>query len=79
LAPAVELSLDLMELGLSEKGPFRGQRSWIERMINLRDTLGPFRLAYLETILRSADIRASKSAENRRADATFGRKEVVCG
>ena len=28
-------------------------------MVALRDTLGPFRLAYLETLLRVADARAS--------------------
>jgi hypothetical protein len=28
-------------------------------MLHLRDTLGPFRLAFLETLLRAADQRAS--------------------
>jgi len=61
IAPPVKLSLEPMELGLCEEPPFAGQPSWAERMIRLRDTLGPFRLAYLEAILRAADIRASHS------------------
>lgn len=64
-APAATLSLGPMELGLCERPPFAGQPSWAERMIRLRDTPGPFRLAYLEAILRAADWRASKSAERR--------------
>lgn len=34
--------------------------SWIERATALRDALGPFRLAYLEALIRCADVRASK-------------------
>jgi CRISPR-associated endonuclease/helicase Cas3 len=60
IAPAVTLSLEPMELGLCEQEPFIGQPSWAERMIRLRNTIGPFRLAYLEAILRAADMRASK-------------------
>jgi CRISPR-associated endonuclease/helicase Cas3 len=59
VAPSVKLSLEPMELGLSEKAPFAGQPSWAERMLRLRDQLGPFRTAYLEALLRAADIRAS--------------------
>jgi CRISPR-associated endonuclease/helicase Cas3 len=54
---AVTLNLSPMILGAGELGP-----SWIERTINLRDRLGPFRLAFLETILRIADWRASATA-----------------
>lgn len=50
--PAVSLSLSAMEFG-AEGG------SWTERMLRLRDQLGPFRLAYLEMLLRSADESAS--------------------
>jgi CRISPR-associated endonuclease/helicase Cas3 len=60
VAPAVTLSLEPMELGLCEQEPFKGQPSWAERMIRLRDRLGPFRLAYLEALLRAADWRASQ-------------------
>jgi CRISPR-associated endonuclease/helicase Cas3 len=58
-APSVKLSLEPMELGLCEKEPFGGQPSWTERMFRLRDKLGPLRLAYLEALLRAADVRAS--------------------
>ncbi len=54
-APEVALSLDLMELGLSP----RYGASWRERMQFLLERLGPFRLAYLEGVLRAADCRAS--------------------
>jgi CRISPR-associated endonuclease/helicase Cas3 len=63
-APAIELSLEPMELGLCESPPFAGQPSWIERVLRLRDAFGPFRLAYCEAILRAADIRASRGAAN---------------
>jgi CRISPR-associated endonuclease/helicase Cas3 len=54
-APEVTLSLDLMELGLSS----HYGASWRERMQSLLERLGPFRLAYLEGLLRAADCRAS--------------------
>lgn len=62
VAPAVTLSLEPMEIGLCEEKPFVGQQSWLERALRLRDTLGPFRLAYLEALLRAADWRASVQA-----------------
>lgn len=61
-APSVTLSLEPMELGLCEQEPFTDQPSWIERMIRLRDRLGPLRLAYLEALLRAADMRASEKS-----------------
>jgi len=51
--PAIQLSLSTMELGAEG-------HSWTDRMLQLRDTVGPFRLAYLEMLLRAADQRASK-------------------
>jgi CRISPR-associated endonuclease/helicase Cas3 len=56
--PETVLDLSCMEFG---EGP-RGQ-SWLSRMLNLRDdpNLGPFRLAYLEALLRAADWRASQA------------------
>jgi CRISPR-associated endonuclease/helicase Cas3 len=36
-----------------------GNSSWTERALRLRDDLGPFRLAYLEMLLRAADEAAS--------------------
>lgn len=83
-APPVTLSLEPMELGLCEHEPFVGQPSWAERMMNLRNVLGPFRLAFLEAILRAADMRASRAAEQREADkrnaqALADRREVDHG
>jgi CRISPR-associated endonuclease/helicase Cas3 len=48
------LDLGFMRMGEGPQGP-----SWLARSIALRDRLGLFRLAFLETILRSADARAS--------------------
>lgn len=48
------LSLVLMELGESEQGP-----SWTARTLNLLEQHGPFQLAWLETLVRLADWRAS--------------------
>jgi CRISPR-associated endonuclease/helicase Cas3 len=53
--PKTTLSLELMKMGSDDQG----RPSWLARMIALRDTLGPFILAYLETLLRAADMRAS--------------------
>lgn len=50
--PEVALSLAVMEFG-ADGG------SWSDRMLRLRDRLGPFRLAYLEMLLRAADEAAS--------------------
>jgi CRISPR-associated endonuclease/helicase Cas3 len=55
--PSLVLDLGLMEVGESECfGP-----SWISRVTRLRDSLkaGPFRLSFMETLLRVADWRAS--------------------
>ncbi len=49
---SIELSLAVMEFG-AEDG------SWTDRMLRLRDAIGPFRLAYLEMLLRIADETAS--------------------
>jgi len=53
--PAISLDLSLMEMGQNANGNL----SWLGRMLALRDRFGPFRLAYLESLLRAADIRAS--------------------
>lgn len=55
---SVKLDLEPMLLGASESGA----KSWLERMIALRDdeSLGVFRLAYLESLIRAADVRSSK-------------------
>jgi len=63
VAPEVLLSLEPMELGQCELPPFVGQPSWAERTLRLRDQLGPFRLAFLEALLRAADIRARRARD----------------
>ncbi len=57
VTPEVTLALTPMELGLSN-----GQPSWAERALQLLEDYGPFRLAYLETLLCAADRRASAKA-----------------
>jgi CRISPR-associated endonuclease/helicase Cas3 len=52
--PATELDLSLIEMGERE-----GSRSWLSRTLDLLEEWGPFRLAYLEALLRIADWRAS--------------------
>lgn len=56
LVPATRIDLSFMELGEGPRGA-----SWLGRMLALRDRedLGPFRLAFLETLVRVADWRAS--------------------
>jgi CRISPR-associated endonuclease/helicase Cas3 len=54
------LSLTLMELGGGGEGP-----SWADRMLRLLDELGPFRLAWLEMLVRVADWRASARRSKR--------------
>jgi CRISPR-associated endonuclease/helicase Cas3 len=56
-APPAGLSLDPMQLGAAE--------SWSAGVLRLRDdaAFGPFRLAYLEALLRAADCRASDRGE----------------
>lgn len=53
--PDTTLNLDALILGKSENG----MPSWLERMLKLRDEHGVFRLAYLEAIVRAADVQAS--------------------
>ena len=66
----VELDLTPMRLGR-----VNGQPSWAERMLKLRDEkakpedltprFGPLKLAYLEALIRAADMRASKAADEK--------------
>ncbi len=53
--PETTLALDLMELGGGQAG-----KSWLSRTLKLRNSYGPFRLAFLESLLRIADWRASE-------------------
>ena len=60
--PSVKLDLSPMMLGR-----VAGQASWTERMLGLREHegFGPLKLAYLEALLRSADMRASKLVDEK--------------
>ena len=69
-APALAaLDLSPMLLGRGKDG----HPSWAERMLRLRDDksndralrFGPLKLAYLEALIRAADIRASKAADEK--------------
>ena len=59
--PALPLSLEPAKMGAAKNG----SRAWSDRVLDLIAEHGPFRLAYLETLLRVADERASQKAENR--------------
>lgn len=52
---AVSLTLSFMEMGEGLCGA-----SWLERMIRLRDHYGPFKLAWMETLVRVADWRGTE-------------------
>jgi CRISPR-associated endonuclease/helicase Cas3 len=55
--PAVTLDLSPMQLG--------GEMSWTAAALTLLEELGPFKLAYLEALLRAADVRASRKEAQR--------------
>jgi CRISPR-associated endonuclease/helicase Cas3 len=55
--PAATLTVDLDQFQLG------GEDSWTRTVIGLRDRYGPFVLAYLETVVRVADWRASGGRE----------------
>jgi CRISPR-associated endonuclease/helicase Cas3 len=58
VAPVPALRLDLMQLGEGEMGP-----SWTTRTQRLLKQYGPFRLAWLEMLVRVADWRASRKEQ----------------
>jgi CRISPR-associated endonuclease/helicase Cas3 len=55
--PATTLTVDLDQFELG------GDRSWTRTVLALRDRYGPFVLAYLETLVRIADWRASAGSD----------------
>ena len=70
-APEVSVHLDPMSLGLSDRyGP-----SWRERTQALLERLGPFRLGYLEALLRAADWCASREERKLSAETPMVREE----
>ncbi len=58
IVPATTLHLDLMQLGEGPQGP-----SWTTRTQRLLKNLGPFRLAWLEALVRIADRRATRAEQ----------------
>ena len=60
------LTLSVMELGWDEIT----RESWTERTRGLLARFGPFRLAWMETLVRLADWRASAKEQEGRYDAT---------
>jgi CRISPR-associated endonuclease/helicase Cas3 len=51
------LNLEPMMMGsIDDSAP-----SWLERMIRLRNRVGVFRLAYLESLIRAADVQSSRN------------------
>ena len=56
--PETSLRLEVMRLGMGPMGP-----SWTDRTRRLLQTDGPFRLAWLESLVRIADWRASAAEE----------------
>lgn len=60
ILPVTLTGLELPEQIL-DLAPLRlGPDSWLERVLGLVEKHGPFRLAYLEALLRAADVNASK-------------------
>lgn len=57
--PETAIDLSIAAVGMDQNG----QRSWLERTLSLRDRLGPFRLAFLEALVRAADAIASRNEQ----------------
>jgi CRISPR-associated endonuclease/helicase Cas3 len=64
--PAVELGGETCPATTLDLTPIRlgGDASWTGRALELLAKFGPFKLAYLEALLRAADVRASKKEAN---------------
>jgi len=67
VVPEQTLSLACMELGGGGEGP-----SWADRTLRLLEELGPFRLAYVEMLVRVADWRASQKRAPKKSTPTVG-------
>lgn len=59
--PATRIGTGAASIGLQDDG----RPSWLSMAVDLRDEggLGPFRLAYLESLVRAADVRASEEED----------------
>lgn len=67
VVPEQMLSLASMELGGGGQGP-----SWADRMLRLVEEHGPFRLAYVEMLLRVVDWRASQRRGPKKSTSKSG-------
>jgi CRISPR-associated endonuclease/helicase Cas3 len=67
VVPEQKLSLACMELGGGGE-----ESSWADRMLRLLEEFGPFRLAYVEMLVRVADWRASQKRAPRASTPTPG-------
>jgi CRISPR-associated endonuclease/helicase Cas3 len=56
--PETSMQLDLMQLGEGRQGP-----SWTTRTQRLLKSYGPFHLAWLESLVRIADWRATREEQ----------------
>ncbi|MBI2704372.1 MAG: CRISPR-associated helicase Cas3' [Actinobacteria bacterium] len=65
--PRAEVPSSTMDLNVMGLGSANGVRSWSDRALEIRDRddLGPFRLGFLEALVRVADWRASAAADER--------------
>ena len=61
--PKTTLDVSIARMGMDENE----RRSWLERSLTLLERYGPFRLAYLEAIVRAADMRASAKEQEEEA------------
>ena len=57
--PETTLDMSMAQIGMGDDE----RRSWLDRSLALLERLGPFRLAYLEAIVRAADMRASANEQ----------------
>ena len=61
---ATQIDISLAKIGQSNTS----NPSWVERTLSLRDEYGPFRLGYLESLLRAADTLASQKESEKKYD-----------
>ena len=64
LVPDTTLDMSIARMGMDQND----RRSWLERSLALLERLEPFRLAYLEAIVRAADMRASAEEQKGAAE-----------
>ena len=64
LVPETTLDMSITRMGMDDNE----RRSWLERSLTLLERYGPFRLAYLEAIVRAADMRASAKEQEEAAE-----------